>query len=719
MSIHKTPFLAPQVALSADRTDERMRPLFERQAGESLPYPESRRAGQVDVYHGVPVADPYRWLEDLDSDETRGWVAAQNRVTAAWLSAIPEREEIRQRLTQIWNYERYGLPVKEGGRYFFVKNDGLQNQSVLYVMEDLDGPARVLLDPNELSPDGTVALVAFNVSPDGRRVAYGLASGGSDWQEWRVRDVDTGLDLDDHLRWVKFSTSAWTLDGGGFFYSRYDEPAAGRPREEANFFQKLYFHRLGTPQSEDELVYHRPDDRQMGFLPCVTPDGRYLVIQVWKGTESENAILCKDLGSPGSQVVDLLADFDASYLFVGSDGPLFRFHSDLDAPRGRVLEVDLRDPARRWREVIPQTAETLQSVTSVHGRLVACYLQDAHSRVRLFEPDGRLARDLDLPGVGTVTGFAGRPDDPETFYCFTGYTTPSTIYRYDVETGESRVFRQPRVDFDQEAYETRQVFFESRDGTRVPMFLTHRKGLELDGTNPVYLYGYGGFNTAVTPSFGVTSLVWMEHGGIYAVANLRGGGEYGEDWHQAGTKLQKQNTFDDFIAAAEWLVANGYTSPERLAIAGFSNGGLLTAASMIQRPGLFGAVVIGVGVLDMLRFPRFTIGWGWVSDYGSPEDPKEFEVLYSYSPYHNLEPGTAYPPTLIITADHDDRVVPAHSFKFAAALQHAQGGEAPALIRIETRAGHGSGKPMSKMIQEAADELGFLLKALGMGLQSP
>jgi len=719
MSIHKTPFLAPQVALSADRTDERMRPLFERQAGESLPYPESRRAGQVDVYHGVPVADPYRWLEDLDSDETRGWVAAQNRVTAAWLSAIPEREEIRQRLTQIWNYERYGLPVKEGGRYFFVKNDGLQNQSVLYVMEDLDGPARVLLDPNELSPDGTVALVAFNVSPDGRRVAYGLASGGSDWQEWRVRDVDTGLDLDDHLRWGKFSTSAWTLDGGGFFYSRYDEPAAGRPREEANFFQKLYFHRLGTPQSEDELVYHRPDDRQMGFLPCVTPDGRYLVIQVWKGTESENAILCKDLGSPGSQVVDLLADFDASYLFVGSDGPLFRFHSDLDAPRGRVLEVDLRDPARRWREVIPQTAETLQSVTSVHGRLVACYLQDAHSRVRLFEPDGRLARDLDLPGVGTVTGFAGRPDDPETFYCFTGYTTPSTIYRYDVETGESRVFRQPRVDFDQEAYETRQVFFESRDGTRVPMFLTHRKGLELDGTNPVYLYGYGGFNTAVTPSFGVTSLVWMEHGGIYAVANLRGGGEYGEDWHQAGTKLQKQNTFDDFIAAAEWLVANGYTSPERLAIAGFSNGGLLTAASMIQRPGLFGAVVIGVGVLDMLRFPRFTIGWGWVSDYGSPEDPKEFEVLYSYSPYHNLEPGTAYPPTLIITADHDDRVVPAHSFKFAAALQHAQGGEAPALIRIETRAGHGSGKPMSKMIQEAADELGFLLKALGMGLQSP
>ena len=715
MSIHKTPFLAPQVALSADWNEERMRTYDGRQTGERFSYPESRRCDQVDVYHGVEVADPYRWLEDLDSDETRAWIESQNRVTASWLRGVSVREEIRERLTQLWNYERYGMPVKEGGRCFFVRNDGLQNQSVLYVMEGLDGPARVLLDPNEMSPDGTVALAAFNVSPDGKRVAYGLAAAGSDWQEWRVRDVDTGRDLDDHLRWVKFSTCAWKRDGSAVFYSRYDEPKAGRPMREANFYQKLYCHRIGTPQSEDELIWHRPDDKEMGFLPTVTDDGRYLIIHVWKGTESENAILCKDLEEPGSPVVQLLPDFDASYHFAGNDGPLLRFHTDLGAPRGRLLEIDVRNPSEeRWREIVPEMEETLQSATSVHGRLVVCYLVDAHSRVRLFDPAGRLLRDLELPGLGAVTGFAGNPDDSETFYCFTGYTTPPTYFRYDVETGESRVFRQPRVDFDPEDFETRQVFVESRDGTRVPMFITHRKGLELDGTNPVYLYGYGGFNTSVTPCFGVSNLVWMERGGIYAVANLRGGGEYGEDWHQAGSRLCKQNTFDDFLAAAEWLIASGYTSPERLAIAGFSNGGLLTAASMIQRPDLFGAVVIGVGVLDMLRFPKFTIGWGWVSDYGSPEDPEQFRILYSYSPYHNLEPGKEYPPVLIMTADHDDRVVPAHSFKFAAALQHAQGGEAPALIRIEPRAGHGSGKPVSKLIEEAADELSFLVKALGL-----
>ncbi|HEX3129460.1 MAG TPA: prolyl oligopeptidase family serine peptidase [Thermoanaerobaculia bacterium] len=692
-----------------------MRPPLE--SGGRMPYPESRRVDQFDDYHGVRVADPYRWLEDLDSGETHAWIAAQNRVTAAFLASIPEREDIRSRLTELWNYERYGLPVKEGGRYFFVKNAGLQNQNVLYTMDDLDGPARILLDPNELSPDGTVALISFSVSPDGRLLAYGLASGGSDWQEWRVRDVDTGRDLPDHLRWVKFSQSAWTHDGAGFFYSRYDEPQeeVRRPPKWANFYQKLYYHRLGTAQSEDELIYHRPDDKEMGFLPSVTQDGRYLVIHVWKGTESENAVFYKDLAVPGSPVVELLSSFDASYNFSGSDGSVLWFLTDLDAPRGRVIAVDLRDPEReRWREVLPEAEEALQSVSRVHRCLVGLYLEHAHTRVRMFDLEGNPLRDLDLPGLGTATGFAGKRDDPETFYCFTGYTTPATIFRYDADTGESRVFRQPRVDFDPLRFETRQVFVRSKDGTRVPMFITHRKGLKLDGTNPVYLYGYGGFNTSVTPTFGVTSLVWMEHGGVYAVANLRGGGEYGEEWHQAGSRLCKQNTFDDFIAAAEWLIVSGYTSAEKLAIAGFSNGGLLTAASMIQRPDLFGAVIIGVGVLDMLRFPRFTIGWGWVSDYGSPDNPDEFEVLYSYSPYHNLEPGTEYPPTLIITADHDDRVVPAHSFKFAAALQHAQGGEDPCLIRIETRAGHGSGKPVSKVIDEAADELSFLVKTLGL-----
>jgi prolyl oligopeptidase len=713
MPIQKAPFLASQVAVSADLFEERMHPAPE--GGGRMPYPKTRRVDQVDEYHGIRVEDPYRWLEDLDSGETHDWIAAQNQVTAAYLGSIPERADIRCRLTELWNYERYGLPVKEGGRYFFVKNAGLQNQNVLYTMDSLDGPARALLDPNELAADGTVALVSFNVSPDGRLLAYGLASGGSDWQEWRVRDVETGRDLPDHLRWVKFSQSAWTHDRAGFFYSRYDEPRDGRPPKKANFYQKLYYHRLGDPQSADELIYHRPDDGEMGFLPTVTQDGRYLVVHVWKGTESENAVFCKDLTVPGSPMVELLPHFDASYNFAGSDGSRLWFQTDLGASRGRVIAVDLDDPAQeRWQEVIPEAEETLQSVTRVHGRLVALYLEHAHTRVRLFDLGGAPVGDLDLPGLGTVTGFAGKPGDPETFYCFTGYTTPSTIFSYDVETGVSRVFRQPQVDFDPARYETRQVFVRSKDGTRVPMFLTHRKGLKLDGTNPVYLYGYGGFNTPVTPAFGVTSLVWMELGGVYAVANLRGGGEYGEEWHQAGSRLHKQNTFDDFIAAAEWLTVSGYTSADRLAIAGFSNGGLLTAATMIQRPDLFGAVVVGVAVLDMLRFPRFTIGWGWVADYGSPDNPDEFEVLYSYSPYHNIEPGTDYPPTLIITADHDDRVVPAHSFKFAAALQHAQAGDAPVLIRIETRAGHGSGKPVSKLIEEAADELSFLLKSLGL-----
>lgn len=697
-------------------------PPLESQPEERLLYPPARRMDLVDEYHGVGVADPYRWLEDLDSDETRAWVAAQHEITSAFLDPIPEREEIRRRLTELWNYERYGLPVKEGGRYFFVKNDGLQNQSALLWMEDLRGPSRILLDPNELAPDGTIALAAYSVSADGKRVAYGLTSGGSDWQEWRVRDVDGGRDLPDCLRRVKFSQAAWTRDGRGFFYSRYDEPCAGRPLEE-DFYQKLYYHRLGTPQAEDELVHQRSDDREMGFLPIVSHDGRYLVVEVWKGTKSQNGILFRELDDsalppPATSpppMKELLPDFDASYHFIGNDGPRFWFRSDLAAPRGRVIEIDVRQPAREhWREVIPEAKDTLQTATAVHGMMIASYLEDAHSRVRLFDQDGRLVRDLELPALGAATGFAGKPDDPETFYCFTGYTTPATVYRYDVATGDNRVFRQPQECFDADRYETRQIFFRSQDGTTVPMFLTCRRGTKLDGTNPVYLYGYGGFNTAVTPCFSATGLAWMERGGIYAVVNARGGGEYGEEWHQAGARLRKQSSFDDFIAAAEWLIAEGYTSEGRLVAAGFSNGGLLAAAAMVQRPALFGAVVVGVGVLDMLRFPRFTIGWGWVSDYGSPDEPEEFRALYSYSPYHNLRAGTAYPPTLVITADHDDRVVPAHSFKFAAALQQAQAGEGPVLIRIATRAGHGSGKPVSKQIDEAADELSFLVRVLGL-----
>jgi prolyl oligopeptidase len=584
-------------------------------------------------------------------------------------------------------------------------------------VETLGGEPKVVLDPNTLSQDGTVALTGLRVSEDGKLLAYGLSSGGSDWQEWKVRDVETGRDLPDHLRWVKFSSAAWTHDNKGFFYSRYDEPKEGRPLEEANFYQKLYYHRIGTPQSEDELVYQRPDQKEMGFIGGVTEDGRYLIIQAWKGTETETGLFYKDLRTPGSKVVELLGAFDASYRFIENDGPVFWVVTDLDAPRSRVVAIDIRNPAREgWRELIPQTAETLQGVGCLNETFVALYLKDAHAQVRQFDLTGKFLREVPLPGLGTVDGFTGKRKDKETFFAFTSYTAAGTIYRYDLETGKSTVFRSPEIrGFDPNQYETRQVFFQSKDGTRVPMFITHKKGLKLDGSNPTLLYGYGGFNISLTPSFSLSNIVWMERGGVYAVATLRGGGEYGEEWHEAGSKLKKQNVFDDFLAAGDWLIANGYTAKGKLAIEGYSNGGLLTAAAMVQRPDLFGAVVVGVGVLDMLRFHKFTIGWGWTSDYGSPDNPEEFKALYAYSPYHNLKPGTAYPPTLITTADHDDRVVPAHSFKFAAALQRANGGPHPTLIRIETRAGHGSGKPVSKKIEEAADMLGFLFKELRGG----
>ncbi len=506
---------APVFAATAETS---MPTSVESPAERRIAYPESLRVDQVDEYHGVKVADPYRWLEDLDSAQTGAWVAAQNKVTSAYLAAIPERDAIRQRLTQLWNYERYGVPNRHGGRYFFTRNDGLQNQNVLYFLDTLGGEPKVVLDPNTLSADGTVALSGVSVSEDGKLVAYGLSSGGSDWQEWKVREVESGRDLPDHLRWVKFSTAAWTHDGKGFFYSRYDEPGEGRQLEEANFFQKLYYHRLGTAQSEDELVYHRPDRKELGFAPIVTEDGRYLVIHAWLGTETENGIFYKDLQTSGSPVVDLLGGFDAAYNFIGNDGPLFWFMTDSAAPRGRVIAVDLREPAReRWRELIPQTAETLRGVACLNGTFLALYLKDAHSQVRRFDLGGKFLRQLELPGLGSVDGFTGKREDRETFYSFTSYTTPGTIYRYDLETGKSTVFREPRIEgFDSGRYETRQVFFPSKDGTRIPMFLTYRKGLKLNGANPVFLHGYGGFNVSLTPSFSVPQVVWMEHGGIYA-----------------------------------------------------------------------------------------------------------------------------------------------------------------------------------------------------------
>lgn len=678
-----------------------------------MSYPPTRKEAVTDTYHGTQVADPYRWLEDDNAEETKAWVEAQNRVTFGYLETIPERTSISNRLTQLWNFERWSPPSRHGGRYFVSRNNGLQNQSVLNTLSALDGELKELLDPNRLSADGTVALSGAAVSDDGGLLAYGISRSGSDWQEWRVRDVGTGQDLPDAIQWVKFSGASWTRDGKGFYYSRYDAPKAGEALKGANYFHKLYYHRLGTPQEQDVLVYQRPDHKEWNFGGSVTDDGRYLIITASEGTDPRNRVMVQDLSKPGSPVVELLMDFDADYSFLDNDGPVFWFRTDLNAPRARVIAIDVTRPERaNWKEIIPQSEDTLTSVSVVGNRFLAHYLKDARSVVKVFGLDGRLEREMDLPGIGTVSGLGGKRSDGETFYSFTSFTTPGAIYRYDIGAGRSSLWRQPKVAFDASAYETRQVFFPSRDGTRIPMFITHKKGLKLDGRNRTYLYAYGGFNISLTPSFSVPIAAWLEMGGVYAMPNLRGGGEYGEAWHQAGTKLRKQNVFDDFIAAAEWLIAERYTSSSRLAIGGGSNGGLLVGACMAQRPELYGAALPAVGVMDMLRFHKFTIGWAWTSDYGSSENPDEFKALLAYSPYHNLKPGVRYPSTMVTTADHDDRVVPAHSFKFAARLQETHGGKNPVLIRIDAKAGHGAGKPTSKLIAEAADRWAFLVREL-------
>ncbi|PHJ62019.1 prolyl endopeptidase [Nostoc linckia z18] len=678
-----------------------------------LTYPSSHKSNQIDSYHGTVVTDPYRWLENPDSPETRAWIESQNQVTFGYLGEIPARETIKQRLTKLWDYEKYSIPFKEGEQYFYFKNDGLQNQSVLYTLKSLDAEPRILLDPNKFSEDGTVALSGLSISEDGKLLAYGISTSGSDWQEWKVRDIETGEDLQDHLKWIKFSGASWTHDGEGFFYSRYDEPNEKTQLEDVNFYQKLYYHQLGKPQSEDTLIYHRPDQKEWGFSGGVTEDGRYLIISVWSGTDSKNLLFYKDLTNPNAEVVELINEFEADYSFIDNDGSVFYFRTNLNAPRGRLIAIDTKKPAREdWQEIIPQSAETLESVSILNNQLVADYLKDAHSQIKIFDLQGKIIREVELPGLGSVGGFGGKRYDTETFYNFTSFTIPGTIYRYDMVTGKSEVFRAPKVDFNPDDYETKQVFYDSKDGTKVPMFITHKKGIKLDGNNPTYLYAYGGFNASMTPGFSVSLLVWMEIGGVYAMANLRGGGEYGEEWHEAGMKEKKQNVFDDFIAAAEWLIANKYTRTDKLAIAGGSNGGLLVGACMTQRPDLFGAALPAVGVMDMLRFHKFTIGWAWTAEYGSPDNPEEFPALYAYSPLHNLKPDTAYPATLITTADHDDRVVPAHSFKFAAALQANHTGDAPVLIRIETKAGHGAGKPTAKIIEEAADKWAFLVRTL-------
>jgi prolyl oligopeptidase len=685
----------------------------------SLPlvYPKAKTVDQIDDYHGVKVADPYRWLEDTDSADTHDWVEAENKLTFSYLDQIPFRAAVRERLTKLWNYERFTVPAQQGGRYFYSHNNGLQNQDVLLVAESLNAEPRVLLDPNTLSSDGTVALSGTSITDDGKLMAYGTAVSGSDWQEWHVRDVDTGKDLPDLIKWVKFSGASWTKDGKGFFYSRYDEPKAESALRDANYFQKLYYHLLGTTQADDKLIYERPDNKELGFGGGVSDDGHYLVIFVWQGTSQKNRLYYKDLTQPDAPVIKLLDDFDAQYSFIDNDGPIFWIQTDLDTPRGRVIAIDTRHPERgNWKTVVPQTTDTLQSATVVANLFMLSYLKDARAEVRIHDLNGKFLRNVDLPGIGTVIGFGGKRTDKETFYDFTSFISPTTVYRYDPQTGTSSIFRQPKVDFDPARFETKQVFYNSKDGTRVPMFLTYKKGLKLNGQNPTLLYAYGGFDISLTPAFSVPTIVWLEMGGVYAQPNLRGGGEYGEDWHLAGTKAKKQNVFDDFIAAAEWLIANKYTSTPKLAIRGGSNGGLLIGACLTQRPDLFGATLPLVGVMDMLRFQKFTIGWAWTSDYGSSDNPDDFKALYAYSPLQNLKPGTKYPPTMIATADHDDRVFPAHSFKFAATMQADQAGPAPVLIRVETKAGHGAGKPISKIIDETADEWSFVAYNLNMNV---
>ena len=686
---------------------------------QTLQYPAARKSDVVDDYHGTRVPDPYRWLEDPDSPESRAWIEAQNKLTATYLADIPARAALRERLTKLWNYPKYGTPFRKARRYFFFKNDGLQNQSVLYKQASLTADPETLLDPNVLSEDGTVALSTLAVSEDGRLLAYGTSASGSDWEEFRVRDVAEGRDLSDHLKWIKFSGASWTNDGAGFFYSRYPEPG-DKALTDVNRFQRLYYHRLGTDQTADVLVYERPDQPDWGMNAEVTDDGRYAVLHVWLGTDRRNRVYYLDLKHARrpkvtGEVVRLLDDFDASYAFVGNDGPVFYFLTDLEAPRKRVIAIDTRHPERaRWREILSQGPDVLDGIHIIHDTFVANYMHDASSRLRLFTLEGRLVKDLPLPTLGSIGAISGERKDDEMFYAFTSFLYPTTIFRYDFKSGGTSVFKAPTIDFDPSGYETKQVFYSSKDGTRVPMFITHKKGLHLDGSNPTYLYGYGGFNISLTPSFSVAMLVWLEQGGVYAVPNLRGGGEYGEEWHQAGMHDKKQNVFDDFIAAAEYLIAQGYTSPSKLAIAGGSNGGLLVGAAITQRPELFGAALPAVGVMDMLRFHKFTIGWAWVTDYGSADSVAQFPYLYKYSPLHNIRAGTRYPATLVTTADHDDRVVPGHSFKFTAALQAAQAGPRPVLIEIETKAGHGAGKPTSKLIEEQADRFAFLVRNLGI-----
>jgi len=681
-------------------------------ANKEVSYPETRKdTSIVEDYHGTAIADPYRWLEDDHSEETKGWVKAQNQVTNKYLDHIPFRDDIKTRLTGLWNYEKYSSPFKRGDKYYFFKNDGLQNQSVMYGLDELNGEPSLVLDPNKLSDDGTSSLGSISFNHDGRYLAYQVSEGGSDWRKVKIKDLKTGKHLEEELDWLKFTGMSWA--GDGFFYSRYPTPEndAGELTQ-TNEFHKVYYHRLGEPQSKDKVVIENPDKANRNFYAQTTDDERFLIVAEAEST-SGNALKVKDLGKNNAPFVSLSEGFDNDFNVIDNIGDKLLVMTNKGAPNFKIVTVDMNRPSEsNWVDFIPEASERLRSAQLIGGKLMVSYIKDAKSLVKVYDQNGAFLNDLDLPGIGTVSGFSGKKDENIAFYSFTSFTSPSSIYKLDTDTGKSELFRKSAIDFDAEKYESKQVFFESYDGTKVPMFLTYKKGLKLDGQRPTLLYGYGGFDISILPSFSLTKTILLENDGIYAVVNLRGGGEYGSEWHKAGTKERKQNVFDDFQSAAEYLIDNKYTSSEKLAIEGGSNGGLLVGACMTQRPDLYKVAFPRVGVLDMLRYHKFTIGRAWASDYGTSESAEDFEYLIKYSPLHNVK-EQAYPATMVMTADHDDRVVPAHSFKYISELQSKENGASPTLIRIETDAGHGAGKPTDKQIQEATDMISFMFFQMG------
>ncbi|NIM12299.1 MAG: prolyl oligopeptidase family serine peptidase [Candidatus Aminicenantes bacterium] len=674
-----------------------------------ITYPVTQKVDHVDDYHGTQVSDPYRWLEDMNSPETAKWVEAQKKVTEQYLSAIEIRSRIKARLIELWNYERYSTPSKEGDYYVFTKNDGLQEQSVVYLQEGLTGKPEVLLDPNTFSKDGSISLRTRKLSRDYKYLGYGISRGGSDWREFFVMEVKTRKKLSDHINWVKFSGLSWYKNG--FFYSRFDKPKESEKFKAKIQDQKIYYHQLDTPQSRDKLIFQDKKNPKRGYYTRVTDNEKYMAITVWEGAANHNYLYYKKLGTDPDSPMTPLIDKPLGYFsFVEEINDAFLVSTDYEAPNYKLILIDVKKPGKEnWKTIIPESTDKLQSVSCVGGRLIASYLKDANTRVSVFDLEGKKIGDVQLPGIGTARGFSGKKEDDEVFYSFSSFTVPSTIYRYNVKENRSFLFREPAVKFNPDDFETKQVFYESKDNTKVPLFIIYKKGIKLTGQNPAMLYGYGGFNSTIRPRFNLSIIPLLEHGGIYAVACLRGGGEYGEKWHRAGMLGNKQNVFDDFIAAAEYLVRSGYTSPGRLAIRGTSNGGLLVGAVMNQRPDLFKVAIPQVGVMDMLRFHKFTIGWAWVGEYGSSENPGQFQFLYKYSPLHNIKEGLDYPATLVTTADHDDRVFPAHSFKYIATLQEKYKGTNPVLIRIETKVGHGGGTSTSKSIDLYTDIYSFML----------